>query len=408
MHAVELVLHAIDLAPHLFELMGVHAGGGATHPPAGAVHDRHRHLQIAQQFRGWRPRRFRHLPLRLEKQLGFIENAFANHRRAVAPGGIQLPGLTRITVMLGERGGHRLAILHAEARHRHQVLHRHVRREFAFAHLPLDRFRQKFDERQTTRHPTHAAVEPARQLIQTVVETLFHLRRQPSLLQGGFVFGETQRAVQQQSVGLAHRPLHRFHGVPAQLLERRDALIAVDDQVSVGLAGDGHHHDGRLLSGVGQRSRQAPLPLGTAHSQMLPAPIELVKLQLHGLLSRRDSVWGRRQLVFRGGRGKCAGNSCGISHIDTKLVFRGAQQECAQNPNEISALASKLVFREVPGKLAQRRRQTQRLRRLLLCPTLLDSVGYAVLWVLRAPAGLRLHSPPRLALRPAACVLTAS
>ena len=101
------------------------------------------------------------------------------------------------------------------------------------------------------------------------------------MFQRGLLFRQAQRTVQQQSLGLAHRPDHRFHGVPAQLLERRDALVAVDDQVTVGLAFGGHHHDGRLLSHFGQRGQQPPLPLRMADSQVLPSPVELVKLQLH-------------------------------------------------------------------------------------------------------------------------------
>ena len=133
---------------------------------------------------------------------------------------------------------------------------------------------------------------------------------------------------------------------------------------------------------------------------MLPAPIELVKLQLHGdcsLASR--SVWSRLELVFFGRRGKCAGNSRGINEIRAELVFRGAHQECSHNPNEISAFLPELVFREIPGKLAQRRRQTQWFRRLFLRSPLLNAVAGSVLRILRTPVRLRLLAPRRLALR---------
>jgi hypothetical protein len=36
-----------------------------------------------------------------------------------------------------------------------------------------------------------------------------------------------------------------------------------------------------LLPTIGQRRQQPPLPRRMAHSQVLPAPVELVKLQLH-------------------------------------------------------------------------------------------------------------------------------
>jgi len=49
------------------------------------------------------------------------------------------------------------------------------------------------------------------------------------LFQRALVFGPAQRAVQRQSLRCAHRPDHRFHRVPDHLLERRQALVAVDD-----------------------------------------------------------------------------------------------------------------------------------------------------------------------------------
>src|ERR1700722_443710 len=68
---------------------------------------------------------------------------------------------------------------------------------------------------------------------------------------------------------------------PAQLLQRRNPLVAVDDHVTVRVVFGRHHHDGRLLAALGQRRQQPPLPRRMAHSQVLPTPVELVKLQLH-------------------------------------------------------------------------------------------------------------------------------
>jgi hypothetical protein len=158
-------------------------------------------------------------------------------------------------MMLSEHRGHTPAVLQVDARHRHQKPHRHVRRDFALAHLLLDNLWQKFDQRQPPRHPTHATVKPPRQFVQSIAETLLYLRQQPPLLQRGLVLRETQRTVQQQGLNLAHRPLHRFDCVPAQLLERSDALVAIDHQVTVQLAFGGHHHDGRLLPRFGQRGQ---------------------------------------------------------------------------------------------------------------------------------------------------------
>ena len=58
------------------------------------------------------------------------------------------------------------------------------------------------------------------------------------------------------------------------------ALVAVDDQVTVGRAG-GDDHDGRLLAALCERRQQPSLPRRMVYSQVLPATVELVKLQLH-------------------------------------------------------------------------------------------------------------------------------
>jgi hypothetical protein len=167
------------------------------------------------------------------------------------------------------------------ARHRHQKLQRHLRQDLALAYLLLDRFRQNLHQRQPPRYPAHAAIEPARQLIEPVAEALLQLGQQPAHLQRGLVFGQPQRAVQQHCCGLAHRPHHRFHRVSAQLLQRRDPLVTVNDHVTVRLAVSRHYHDGCLLAGLRQGRQQPPLPRRMPDPQVLPTPIELVKLQLH-------------------------------------------------------------------------------------------------------------------------------
>jgi hypothetical protein len=221
------------------------------------------------------------LSLRFEKQIGSIQNPLAHRRRTFAPRGIQLAGFTRIAVMLSEDRRHPLAVRQALARHWHQKLQRHLRQDLALPHLLLDRFRENLHQRQPPRHPAHATIKPARQLIETVAEALLQLGQQPTHLQCGLVFAQPQRAVEQHSRGLAHRPYHRLHRVPAQLLKRCDPLVAVDDHVAVRVAFRRHHHDGRLLSTAGQRRQQPPLPRRMAHPQVLPTPVELVKLQLH-------------------------------------------------------------------------------------------------------------------------------
>jgi len=68
---------------------------------------------------------------------------------------------------------------------------------------------------------------------------------------------------------------------PAKLLQRHDALVAVDYNVTVWLPNNRDHHDGRLLAALRQRRQQPPLPPRMVHSQVLPTTIELMKLKLH-------------------------------------------------------------------------------------------------------------------------------
>jgi hypothetical protein len=187
-------------------------------------------------------------------------------------------------MVLDEGGGHLRTLLQADTRYRHQILHRQLCRDGSLAHLLLDGFRQQLHQRQAPRHPTHAAVEAARQLLQRVAQALLHLRQQPALFQRAFLRTEAQRPVQQQSFGGTHRPDGGFDRVPAQLLERRDTLMAVDHQVTVAMVWGQDHHDGRLLTGLSQGGQQVPLEARLADSQVFPSPVELVKLQLHGRL----------------------------------------------------------------------------------------------------------------------------
>jgi hypothetical protein len=188
---MELLLNALDLMPCGFRLLAVQLRGSRTRqPPLRAVHYRHHHFQIAQQFgadSGWSF--LLRLSLRFEKQRRIIQNAFADRRRAFAPRCIQLARLTRIAVVLGEDHAHPLAILQALAGYRHQKLQRHLGQNLAFPHLLLNGFRQNFHQRQPPRYPTHAAIEPARQFIEAVAETLLQLLQQPTHLQRSLVFG---------------------------------------------------------------------------------------------------------------------------------------------------------------------------------------------------------------------------
>lgn len=176
-------MNALDLMPCGSRLLAIQLRrGGAGQSPLRAVHNRHNHLQIAQQFgsgRGalWARSFLLRLPLCFEKQPGILENAFADRWRTFAPRSVQLAGYTRIAVVLGENRCHSLAIFQILAGHRYQELQRHLRRDLALAHLPLNRFRQNLHQRQPPRYPAHTAVEPARQLVEAVVEASLQLRQ---------------------------------------------------------------------------------------------------------------------------------------------------------------------------------------------------------------------------------------
>ena len=293
-HAVEFPARIFHLALRLFLLRATHPRQRFAEPSSGTTQDGDHHIQIALHLFDRRRLGRRWLPLRFQKQFRLGENAFADHARAFAPGRIQLPCLPRIATMRDESRRHARAVVGADSRHRHQILHRHLRREFSFAYLLLDRFRQQLHQRQPPRHPTGAAVEAACQFIQAIAEALLHLRQQPALFESALLRAEPQRPRQQQRFGFAHRPDRGFHRVPAELFQRGHALVAIDHQVTVRRPG-GHHDDGRLLAALSQRRQQPALPVRLADSQMLPSPVELVKLQLHrrllGIQYARSRDW---------------------------------------------------------------------------------------------------------------------
>jgi len=268
------------LALRLFPLRTGHLRQRFGKTPSGAAQDGDRHIQIALHLFDRRRPGCRRLPLRFQKQFRLGENAFARRARGVTPGRVQLPGLPRVVAMRGESGRHARAVLGVDARHRHQILHRHLRREFPFAYLLLDRFRQQLHQGQPPRYPTGAAVEAARQVIESIAEAPLHLRQQPALFERAFLRAEAQRPRQQQGFGFAHRPDCGLDRVPAQLFQRGHAFVAIDHQVTVRRPG-GHHDDGRLLAAIRQRRQQSALAERLADSQMFPSPVQLVKLQLH-------------------------------------------------------------------------------------------------------------------------------
>lgn len=156
-NALELSLHALDLPSRAFALPPIQLRG-AGQPPLGAIHDRGRHLQVAQQFGMGR---IALVPLRFEEQLRRLQQPFADRARTLAPGGVQKACFAHLRVALGENVGHPLAVFQALARYRREELQRHLRRDLPLPHLLLNRLRQNLHQRQPPRHPAHAAVEAA-------------------------------------------------------------------------------------------------------------------------------------------------------------------------------------------------------------------------------------------------------
>ena len=156
-----------------------------------------------------------------------------------------------------------------------------MRRDGAVAHLLLHTRRKQLHQSHPTRHPTRAAIETASQLLQPIAEALLQFHQQPAFFQRRLVIARTHRPVKKQSLHFAQRPDHRFHRVPAQLLERSDPLIAIDHQVTVRLLSR-NHHDRRLLTAGCQRRKQPPMAFRPAHAQVLKTPLKLMEFQPHG------------------------------------------------------------------------------------------------------------------------------
>lgn len=228
------------------------------------------------------------LPLRLQKQLRLVQQPLANRRGGRAPGGIQLSRFTAAQVMPRKSLRHAPAVIRTAPRHRNQVLHRHMRRDRALPHLLLHTVGKQLHQSHPPRHPTRAAIKTAGQLLQPIAEALFQFHQQPALFQRRLVIAAAHGSIQKQGLSFAQRPDHRLHRVPAQLLERRHPLVAVDDQVMLRLRG-GHHHDRRLLAAGRQRRQQAPMTLRPMHPKVLQTPFKLVKFQPHPLRSLRHS-----------------------------------------------------------------------------------------------------------------------
>jgi hypothetical protein len=125
-------------------------------------------LEVAQQGLS-RTRLDRLEPLFLEGaqvEPRLFEQPLTRLGRAGAPGVVELSDLPGGESVLGDSTGETLAVLAAFARQRHQGPERRLHRNPALAQVLLDRLRQRFDHRQTTRDPARAAVEASGKLFQ--------------------------------------------------------------------------------------------------------------------------------------------------------------------------------------------------------------------------------------------------
>ncbi len=171
-------------------------------------------------------------------------------------------------------------MLSIDARHRRQIAHGERRSDLALAQQLLHRFRQRLHQRQAAGHPCLAAVKAPGEFFHRATQTALHLGQQPALFQSTFRLAHPQRPVQHQRVGFTHRPDDGLDRVAAQLLERGDALVTVDDQIAAtGFDDD----DGRLLPTFSQRSHQPPLARRTPDPEAFQAAVQLMKLQSHWL-----------------------------------------------------------------------------------------------------------------------------
>lgn len=171
-------------------------------------------------------------------------------------------------------------MLPVNARRRRQIPGGERSSDLAFAHQLLHRFRQRLHQRQTAGHPRLAAVEAPGEIFQRATQTAFHLGQQPALFDRALRLAHPQRPLQRQRVGFAHLPHDRVDCVAAQLLERGDALVTVDDQIPADRFDD---DDGRLLADLSQRSDQPALARRASYPEVFQAAVQLVKLQSHRL-----------------------------------------------------------------------------------------------------------------------------
>ena len=229
-----------------------------------------------------------------------------------------------------------------------------MRRDGAVAHLLLNTLRKQFDQSHPPRHPTRTAIKTARKRLRPIAEALLQFHQKPAFSQSRLVIARTHRPVQKQSLHFAQRPDHCLHCVEAQLLERRDPLVAVDHQVTIRLF-TRNHYDRRLLTADRQRRQQTPMAFRPAHAQVFQTPLKLMKFQPHAPRPLDNSNLHQIQSRIAQQDRVVSPNLPWNQYDRTSTGIAWSEAVVRHNTYGISPLHPKLGLRDVPGKLIQRR-----------------------------------------------------
>jgi hypothetical protein len=116
----------------------------ATQPPACSPQDRQHHIQIPFHLGYGRQPFLRGDALGLQEQLRLREQARPHRGACLPPGHIELARCAATQPQLHDLLGQTHAVLAMSARHRHQVLHGHLRTQRTAAYMLLHPARKQF------------------------------------------------------------------------------------------------------------------------------------------------------------------------------------------------------------------------------------------------------------------------
>ena len=269
-------------------------------PLQGAPRHGREHLEVMQELLGGALGLARAgppvLPPRLENQQRIAEHERARLRAPAAVGRDQLSDLPAREPPASDRAGEALTLAAVGARQGDQVLHCRVRNELSAKHPLLDRLGQVPDQAEAPAHPARAAVEPPGQFVQGEREAQVQLPQPQPLLEGALLRARTHQPSQKKSLGLVQLPAGGPQRVEPEPVHRAGPLVAVHDDVPLGFVRRGHHHDRHLLSVLGQRGHEPPLPLRASRPQVLVAQDQLVVLEVHRVSDRRALLtWEKKK-----------------------------------------------------------------------------------------------------------------